>query len=45
MLPVIIACVVGIVLGACTIALIGNSMGDYEDPHDWVMEDEDDIEK
>ena len=44
MLPVIMACVVGVVLGACAITLLGKSMGDYDDPHDWT-EDEDDIEE
>lgn len=45
MLPIVFACVVGVVLGACAITLIGKGMGDYDDPHDWVMEDEDDIEE
>ena len=35
MFPVVIACIVGIVLGGYALALIGESLGDYGDPNDW----------
>ena len=32
MFPLVIICAVGIVLGACALVLIGESLDDYEDP-------------
>lgn len=44
MFPVIIALIVGISLGAYVIEMLG-SVGQFDDPHDWIMEDEDDEEE
>lgn len=40
MLPIVFACVVSVVLGACAITLIGKGMGDYEDPNDREADDD-----
>lgn len=44
MLPVVITLVVAVSLGAYIIEMLG-AVGQFDDPHDWVMEDEDDIEE
>lgn len=41
MLPVVITLVVAVSLGAYIIEMLG-AVGQFDDPHDWVMEDEDD---
>lgn len=44
MLVVIITLIVAVSLGAYIIEMLG-AVGQFDDPHDWVMEDEDDIEE
>lgn len=40
MFPIIVATIVGTVLGACLVLSIGRSLSDYDDPHDWEADDE-----